>query len=257
MLRPSSRWAGSRRGRAGRAGCSQSPLTTASRACTNMRFPSSHGTACRLPVFLVTGHSGMTHTWPGRGSGFEGSPLLSWREIKTMARAGVTFGSHTETHADLRRLDVTRRDREIVGSKRPSRTRSAVRLRPLAYPYGAHDARGEKAGAGTLCACLAATLGFVTSRSDPFALERLDMYYFRRPTCASTSFPRCDARVRARTRALRPAAAGFRARRVTRLRVLITGVRDSSAPTSSHASRRTARESVSWIHGVRGPGQAP
>src|SRR5262245_13343008 len=49
-------------------------------------------------VFLVTDFCEKTNSWPGQTLRMDGQPLLRWREIQEMSRAGISFGSHTRTH---------------------------------------------------------------------------------------------------------------------------------------------------------------
>jgi peptidoglycan/xylan/chitin deacetylase (PgdA/CDA1 family) len=150
-------------------------------------------------VFLVTQHCGMLHGWPGRGSGGVGSPLLDWREIRAMAQTGITFGSHSLTHPDLRRLDAREVERQMVVSKQTIEDALGTPVEALAYPYGAYDARVKDLARAHFKLACATTLGFVNSRSDLFALERLDMYYFRRPDAFRRLFS-ADIRVYVRLR---------------------------------------------------------
>jgi len=131
-------------------------------------------------VFLVTDHCGRTNDWPGQPAGLGDRPLLGWPEIKEMAAAGLAFASHGRAHRDLTRLD----EREIAGEMADSRRAIEDALGraagEFAYPYGAHDARVRAAARAHFDLACATTLDFVSAGSDPFALERLDMYYFRR-----------------------------------------------------------------------------
>lgn len=131
-------------------------------------------------VFLVTGYCGKTSAWPDQASGLAAHPLLDWPEIREMARAGMAFGSHTRSHVDLRRLAVGEIDTEMVASKRAIEDALGQPVDTFAYPFGAQDARVRDLARAHFALACGTTLGFVGARSDRFALERLDMYYFRR-----------------------------------------------------------------------------
>jgi len=90
-------------------------------------------------VFLVTGFTGRANAWD-LSLGRPPFRHLDAGEIREMAAAGVTFGSHTASHGDLTRLtgDAVRddlvRSREAVGelTGHPART--------LSYPFGRYNA---------------------------------------------------------------------------------------------------------------------
>lgn len=139
-------------------------------------------------VFVVTDYCGRTSSWPGQLAGLVQRPLLGWPEIREMARAGIAFGSHSRSHADLRRLDAGEIETEMIGSKGAIEDSLGQPVNTFAYPFGAEDARvRERARAHFSLAC-GTTLGYVGAGSDPFALERLDMYYFRRPALVRRLF---------------------------------------------------------------------
>jgi peptidoglycan/xylan/chitin deacetylase (PgdA/CDA1 family) len=62
--------------------------------------------------------------------------MLSWEDIRQMARNGITFGAHTVTHPALSRIDRTRLQDEIVGSKKTVEARLQLPVRHFAYPFG-------------------------------------------------------------------------------------------------------------------------
>src|SRR5262249_16435505 len=161
--------------------------------------------------FLITGYCGMPHAWPDRRRLIEGSRLLAWREIKVMAEAGMCFGSHTRTHRDLTRVGALEAEREMVDSNPQIEDAPGPPLQALAYPFGALDPRvRDRARAHFVLAC-ATTLDFVRVGSDPFALERLDMYYFQRPDALRRLFSlqtRAYVRFRRGLRACRRVCSG-------------------------------------------------
>ena len=131
-------------------------------------------------VFLVTDYCGKTNDWPGQPSGFGNRAMLGWAEIKEMAAAGVAFASHGRTHRDLTGLSAPELEMEMVESKRSIEDALGLAADGFAYPYGTHDARVRALARAHFTLACGTTFGFVTAGSDRFALERLDMYYFRR-----------------------------------------------------------------------------
>lgn len=91
-------------------------------------------------LFAVTGYTGRAATWdlplPGRRVRH-----LSWSRLRTLADEGVEIGSHTHTHADLRRVSDARLTRELVDSRRALEDVLGTAVRTLSWPYGRWDAR--------------------------------------------------------------------------------------------------------------------
>ena len=133
-------------------------------------------------VFLVTDYCGRTNDWPSQPLHVERRPLLRWAEVREMSRAGVAFGSHTRTHPDLRM--ITRRDAEdeLTASKKAIEDAIGRAVDIFAYPYGVYDDTIRCLVAAHFTLACSAIFGFARSGSDPHALERLDMYYLKRPT---------------------------------------------------------------------------
>ncbi len=141
-------------------------------------FPALREHGLTATVFLTVG--------AGDGAGdrrpaFEGRTMLSWPEIREMQAAGIEFGAHTLTHADLTRLSAPEIEAEMSGSKARIEAALGAPVASFAYPFGRYDRRSrELAERHFSCACTD-TLGLVTARSDPYALARVDAYYLRTP----------------------------------------------------------------------------
>ena len=159
------------------------------------RFPAT--------VFLVTDYCEKTNSWPGQPAYIEQRPLLRWSEVKEMSDAGVTFGSHTRTHPDLRRLPGHKAAEELTGSKQIIEDATGRPADTFAYPYGSYDDEVMRLAREHFQLACSTVLGFVTPGSDRFALERLDMYYLQSPALFRRLFsPALGAYIGAR-RALR------------------------------------------------------
>ena len=110
---------------------------------------------------------------------FGGREMMRWPEIREMEREGIDFGAHTRTHQDLTRLPLDRVHAEVYDSKSMIENTLGCAVTAFAYPFGYHNRRvREIIQAYYACAC-STRLGMATRRSDPLALERVDMYYFR------------------------------------------------------------------------------
>jgi len=130
-------------------------------------------------VFLVTDYCEKTNSWPGQTVTIEREPLLAWREIQEMSRAGISFGSHTRTHPDLRKLSTEEAEEELASSKKAIADATGRPIDTLAYPYGAYDAAVRNLARQHFRLACSTHLGFVKRDSDLFALERIEMYYFQ------------------------------------------------------------------------------
>ncbi len=132
-------------------------------------------------IFLVTDYCGKTNDWPGQPLHIKRYPLLTWDEIREMSQAAIDFGSHTQTHPDLTMLPAHRVDEELLGSKKRIEDTIGRPVDLFAYPYGIFDHAVRNAAQAHFDLSCSTFLGFVGRQSDLFALERLDMYYLRRP----------------------------------------------------------------------------
>jgi len=129
-------------------------------------------------VFLAVGKEGSTED-KTRLPSLEGRSMLNWQEIREMHRFGIEFGAHTCTHPNLTRLSPKQIDSEMGDSKKIIEDGLSFPVRSFAYPYGRynHDVL-ETVRSYFVCAC-SDRLGFVRLRSNAYALERIEMYYFR------------------------------------------------------------------------------
>ena len=80
-------------------------------------------------VFLATGFIGV-------GSDkFKGKEFLEWSEVRTLAQEGISFGSHTVTHPQLRSLEKERVKKEIKTSKEEIEEQIGKSVKMFSYPY--------------------------------------------------------------------------------------------------------------------------
>jgi peptidoglycan/xylan/chitin deacetylase (PgdA/CDA1 family) len=141
-------------------------------------FPVLQQYGMTATVFLTVGRAGTPHA-TARLPMFEGRAMLSWLEIREMQRAGIDFGAHTLTHPDLTTLPAARVVTEMAASKACIEDALGTAVRSFAYPFGRYDAQSRAlAQQHFTCAC-ADTLGLLSRRSDPYAMERVDAYYLR------------------------------------------------------------------------------
>lgn len=97
----------------------------------------------KLPatIFLTTGYIGTRLKRPRYQSVPWRRDYLDRREIKTMARHGISFGAHSVTHPHLSRLDYEQQREEIEKSLAAISLKSQVSSHKLifCYPYGEYN----------------------------------------------------------------------------------------------------------------------
>jgi peptidoglycan/xylan/chitin deacetylase (PgdA/CDA1 family) len=132
-------------------------------------------------VFVVTDYCGRDNSWPSQPPQIMRRPLLGSREIHEMSQAGISFGSHTRTHPDLRKLSIQEAEEELASSKKAISEATGRPVDTLAYPYGAYNTAVRSLARRHFRLACSTHLGFVKPESDLFALERIEMYYFQSP----------------------------------------------------------------------------
>lgn len=174
-------------------------------------FPTLERLGFTATVFLNTGGADEEGLPP-----MEGRERLRWAQVRRMHEAGFEIGAHSVTHPDLTRLAGPELEREMRGSREAIEAFCGARVDSFAYPYGFHSASVRAvARRHFTCAC-SSDLARARSASDPHALERIEMHYFRRPALFKLlDSPLLDAYLRMRRgprrlrqRFLRKAAAG-------------------------------------------------
>lgn len=80
-------------------------------------------------VFLPTAHIGSSRRC------FNGNPCLTWSEIRELSRAGISFGSHTVTHPQLRYLPQQEVYHELCQSKETIEQELGKAIDSFAYPF--------------------------------------------------------------------------------------------------------------------------
>jgi peptidoglycan/xylan/chitin deacetylase (PgdA/CDA1 family) len=101
---------------------------------------------------------------------------LTPEQMRSISPATMSFGSHGLTHPCLPALDHKEKLHEIGESRARCAAITGIAPEAFAYPYGRLDKASrrlvEEAGYG--CGCAAGDI-FVTQRSNPFALPRLNV----------------------------------------------------------------------------------
>lgn len=139
-------------------------------------------------VFLVSGYCGKLNNWPGQPDGIPSLKLLNWEQIGEMDEDGIEFGAHSVSHPRLDRLSQVEVEIELNESKSDIERHLGHVVEVFAYPYGSYDTHVRELVSRIFLGACGTEIGYVNSDSDPFALDRIDMYYFQRPALFRSLF---------------------------------------------------------------------
>ena len=111
---------------------------------------------------------------------FKGRPCLTWPEVRQLQQRGVSFGSHTATHPQLREIPAGTIRAELVDSKKAIEDQTGRSVTSFAYPYAFPETdRSFKATLRELLvqagytSGVCTTVACATAASDPLFLPRL------------------------------------------------------------------------------------
>jgi peptidoglycan/xylan/chitin deacetylase (PgdA/CDA1 family) len=131
-------------------------------------------------VFCVAGRLGGTNDWPSARPGAPTVDLAPAAALAELAEAGFEIGGHGLEHAPLDTHDRQLIEREVGDGKTALEQAVGVPVSSFAYPYGAGpSAPARSAVAEAYSAACTTRIGRVDGRSDPHALERVDVHYLR------------------------------------------------------------------------------
>jgi peptidoglycan/xylan/chitin deacetylase (PgdA/CDA1 family) len=92
-------------------------------------WPVMHQCGFTATVFLATDR---IHTTSKR---IEGADYLTWQDVRELHAEGISFGSHTVSHPDLRSLEPAEIDYELGYSKEIIEQEISAPVRSFAYPF--------------------------------------------------------------------------------------------------------------------------
>jgi hypothetical protein len=92
-------------------------------------FPLLHRYGYSATVFLPTAYIGDT------ARSFNGTPCLTWSQVRELKAEGIHFGSHTVTHPQLQTLKVKDIREEVHCSKQIIEEKLGAPVKSFAYPY--------------------------------------------------------------------------------------------------------------------------
>lgn len=129
-------------------------------------------------VFLVSDLLGGEDLWT-REFNPDGTtyPLLDEAEIRDMLERGVSFHSHTRSHADLPTLSDAQLDEQLASPRETLAKLVGHDVPYIAYPFGHVDERVEAATrAAGYRAAFSTQPGFNRRDVNPFRIRRLDVF---------------------------------------------------------------------------------
>ena len=129
-----------------------------------MRFLPSHAVQQRMTEFRAALGVEVEST----------SVVLSWEELRTLSREGVTIASHGRSHASMPSLTETEIAEEIDGAQVDMEQELGAVARVFAYPFGHYDARVASVlrGRGFLAAFRTGPGHNAIPLGNPFAIFR-------------------------------------------------------------------------------------
>ena len=141
-------------------------------------LPVMEGLDWPFTVFLVSDLIGQEDVWT-RDSNPAGVtyPLLDADEIRDMQRRGVSFHSHTRSHASLPTLDDAQLAEQLAGSRAALASQLGHDVPYIAYPFGHLDERVEVATrAAGYRAAFSTQSGFNRRDVNRYRIRRIDVY---------------------------------------------------------------------------------
>jgi peptidoglycan/xylan/chitin deacetylase (PgdA/CDA1 family) len=156
-------------------------------------FPEIQRRGWPATVFLPVGHLGETDRWESRRPGAPARRLMDWSTVADLAAAGVDFGAHGVTHRDLTRLRGAELAHEVLRPKQMIEERLARPVASFAAPFGRTAPAVDDLVRQHYRQAVGTELARAHRRSDPYAIPRIEMWYFRELRRWS-AFLRGDAR---------------------------------------------------------------
>jgi peptidoglycan/xylan/chitin deacetylase (PgdA/CDA1 family) len=127
-------------------------------------------------VFLVTDYAGRENDWD-LSLGRPPFRHLDWAAVREMAGRGVSFGSHTASHADLTRAPRARVHQDLERSRKAIEDATGKAARTLSYPFGrSNEAARTAARESGFEAAFSLYPAHRNARIDRFALRRDAVY---------------------------------------------------------------------------------
>lgn len=139
-------------------------------------FPILQDYGFTATVFIVADWVDGEHDAIRATNSRQNRPFLDWEEVRAMASAGITIGSHTRSHPNLVTLPPESVQAELERSKRTIEHHLGQPVTTFCYPYGKFNrlVRALVQEAGYLSAC-SYRPGANIQGVDPFILRRTEI----------------------------------------------------------------------------------
>lgn len=139
-------------------------------------FPILQKYAIPATIFVVSGAVGGVNHWDV-AKGLPSLPMMDWPQLRELAAAGVSIGSHTRTHPKLVGLSLELMREELQGAKRDLEQGLVGDVRYFAYPYGRVDPQAvaavQEAG---YCLAVGTQDGFNDITTPVLQLRRIEVF---------------------------------------------------------------------------------
>jgi len=132
-------------------------------------------------VFLVTECLGQSSPWLDSSGAIPRFPLMTETEIRDLVSHGWEIGGHSTKHSHLTEMDDERLGEDLARCQASLREIAGSAASWFAYPYGILNPRVKQMVGRSFNGACTTELAFADPGSDPFELERIDMYYLRDP----------------------------------------------------------------------------
>ncbi len=132
-------------------------------------------------VFLVSGCRGGESLWLTPRERFPQLRTMRLEEVEAILAAGWKIGGHSASHGRLTTLKTDQLEEELDASRAFLESLTGDSDFWFAYPYGAYDAGVRDKVARHFAGACTTRLGFASTTSDRYGLERIDTYYLQRP----------------------------------------------------------------------------
>jgi peptidoglycan/xylan/chitin deacetylase (PgdA/CDA1 family) len=103
-------------------------------------FPILSRYGATATVFLPTGYIGNSRRL------FKARPCLDWNEIRELSQNGITFGSHSHSHSELKNLSPKEVHDELQISKEIIEDMTGTPVHSFSYPYAFPQAQKDFVG---------------------------------------------------------------------------------------------------------------
>lgn len=139
-------------------------------------WPVLKGFGFRPIVYVPAGLIGLQECWDDCGE--PPRPIMGWDTIQNLAQEGVDFGSHTISHPDLRRLERSQVDKELIQSRTIIEEKLAHPIRHFAAPYGYVTPDIQHRITCHYSTSVGTRLGTANVSNSTHNMPRLEMFYF-------------------------------------------------------------------------------